>query len=121
MLRLLPTDPPTPLTDREIAGLNLPVFDGGTDIGRTSAVDQMSEMALKEKPNPVGAATPFILGEGLLPTQRSSLEKFRKASSWIWPSYCVTTMKLSGGGARRMVRAPQMYKLHRVGEKCPIY
>ena len=81
VLRLLPTDPPAPSTYREIAGLNLPVFDSSSDIGCTSAVDQVSEGASKEKPNPAGAAktaTPFILGEGLPPIPAKLIAKIQK-------------------------------------------
>ena len=67
------TDAPVSPTQREVAGLRLPVFDREVDqdvTGRPAEGERPGEALQTGKAEPAGGAkstTPFLLGEGLPP------------------------------------------------------
>lgn len=73
-MSLLHTDAPTPPTEREVAGLNLPMFDQEMEARRPPNGVQVGETVSKEQLDPAGGSkmvTSFPLGERLPPIPAS--------------------------------------------------
>ena len=74
-MSLLHTDAPTPPTEREVAGLNLP--DQEMEARRSPDGIRVGETASKEQLDPTGGSS-FPLGEGLPPIPAKLVAKIQK-------------------------------------------
>ena len=118
---LFSTDVPAPPTEREVAGLNLPVFDQEMDARRLLDSVWVGETASKVQVDSAGGAKVAFLVKDCLLSQQSWWPRYRRVTLWTWVSYYGITWRQRGGIARRMVPAPLAGNRRRVGGRCPIY